>query len=333
MGPWGLLNPLLDENSKEFRFAEPLGQSREVKTALSGLFGRFVARAYATQYLHLTHFTHIASSPMRLSGNMRGTLRRVRGHRGDMPDWAAWGYQKGMAIVEAKGCHEKKGPHQTLRRAFTQANRAEICARNGRLAPFKRYAIATRWGFAKPLDWPPMLWVHDPDETGDDVSPDEIQELQLGIIRLHYANLLDRLEHRKLATALRQIASAPFQKGRKEAVNQANEALDSASARDVTMAFPTQPKDALIGCFVTRGGVLPAAEIAPPDQEILSRLDMRPAFVGIERKMLTLAIQGDIEAISAHAERARRRETHHGPRDDGAGGWVIRPDEDRARIR
>lgn len=51
IGNWKILDALLDPAATSFRFREPLGHAREVKTAVSGLFGRFVARAYATRYL------------------------------------------------------------------------------------------------------------------------------------------------------------------------------------------------------------------------------------------------------------------------------------------
>ena len=54
-GHWRILDELLAPGTP-FVFREPLGQSREVKVALSGLFGRFVARAYLTRYLDLQFF-------------------------------------------------------------------------------------------------------------------------------------------------------------------------------------------------------------------------------------------------------------------------------------
>lgn len=332
VGLWGLFHPLLATASAEFRFREPLGQSREVKTALSGLFGRFVARAYATLHLNLTHFAHVTKPPMRLSGPMRGELRRVPRKRGDLPDWVAWGSLPGMAIVEAKGCHERSGPNQTLRRAFAQAERAEIWGRHG-LAPFKRYAIATRWGFAAPLDWAPMLSVHDPDEEGDEILPKEIDELQVGVIRMHYASMLDRLELPTLATALRDLVTRRFPNMHSQASTRATAALEAASTHRVVGSFPVEPQDELIGGFVTRGGVLPADGLSGSDQETLSRLSMRPAFVGVERHMLKLAVLGDISSIRDHRLTLGEKElVPKGPRDDGAGGWVVRLDEDAARI-
>lgn len=330
VGLWGLFDPLLDVTSAEFRFLQPLGQSREVKTSLSGLFGRFVARAYATRHLGLSYFTHVTAPPMRLSGPMRGELRRVRGRRGDMPDWIAWGRKSGMAIVEAKGCHDRGGPRQTLRRAFAQAERAEIWGQHG-LAPFKRYAIATRWGFAAPLNWSPMLWVHDPDEEGDGVTPQELSELQIGVIRLHYASLLDRLNHQSLSAALRDLARTPFRNRHAEASSRAMAALDSASPRGVVGSLKVEPQDELIGALVTRSGILPVEELSGPDQETLSRLKLNPAFVGVERRMLRLAVLGDISSIETPKVPAIEEEPS-GPREDGTGVWILRLDEDDVQV-
>jgi hypothetical protein len=331
VGLWGLFDPLLDSTSTEFRFVEPLGQSRETKTALSGLFGRFVARAYATLNLGLTHFTHVTTPPMRLSGPMRGELRRAKGQRGDMPDWIAWGPQSGMAIVEAKGCHDRKSPLQTLDRAFIQANRAEIWGAQA-LAPFKRYAIATRWGFGKPLNWVPMPWVRDPDGVGDELSPDEIEQLQVGVIRLHYANLLDRLEQQELATALREMARTPFRNCHTEASARAIAALEATHPRRLVGSSSAEPEGELIGTFVTRSDVLASSELSKSDQETLSRLKMRPAFVGIERKILRSAIDGDISSIRNRHRTVSLEGEHEEPRDDGAGGWIIPLHESAAQI-
>lgn len=190
---------------------------------------------------------------------MRGELRRVRGKAGDMPDWVAWGSSSGMAIVEAKGCHSKSGPSSVVQRAFSQAERAEIMGNRG-LAPFKRYAIATRWGFAAPLNWVPMLFVVDPDEEGEDVLPDEIAELQAGVIRLHYASILDRLQHRALAAALRDLVRTPFRSRYVEAQIRAIAALERTSPRRV-IGLATEPDDELVGGFVTRNGILPESEL------------------------------------------------------------------------
>ena len=52
---WAVLGALLAPGDP-FVFREPLGHAREVKVALSGLFGRFVARAYLGRYFGLSLF-------------------------------------------------------------------------------------------------------------------------------------------------------------------------------------------------------------------------------------------------------------------------------------
>ena len=185
------------------------------------------------------------------------------------------------------------------------------------LAPFKRYAIVTRWGFAAPLNWAPMLWVQDPDEQGDNVSPEEINELKAGVVRLHYASLLDRLEQRTLAGALRDLVRTPFRNRHIEARSRAIAALEAASPRRVVGSPSVEPQDELIGGFVTPAGVLQADVLSGPDLERVSRLKIRPAFVGVERNVLKLAALGDISSIENRYRTASLNEKKEHHRDPG----------------
>ena len=85
---WSLLDALLAK-CDEFRFVEPLGQAREVKVALSGLFGRFVARAYLERYLGLHYFMHLGGEEIELGGKLQVRVVRRPGAEGDLPDWVA----------------------------------------------------------------------------------------------------------------------------------------------------------------------------------------------------------------------------------------------------
>ena len=62
-GAWFILDALLTPTGAgtPFIFKEPLGQAREVKVALSGLFGRFVVRAYLERFFNLSIFAHLGS--------------------------------------------------------------------------------------------------------------------------------------------------------------------------------------------------------------------------------------------------------------------------------
>ena len=131
LGSWGMLEPLLQPtgDGTPFVFREPLGEAREVKVALSGLFGRFVARAYLKRYFHLSIFAHLGHSPIVLDGRRR--IQVVRRESGDIPDWlACTSTLSDLTIAEAKGSHAQSGPAQALGRAWKQAGRIDVVARN-----------------------------------------------------------------------------------------------------------------------------------------------------------------------------------------------------------
>jgi hypothetical protein len=337
LGSWQFLGALLDPAVSTFSFLEPLGHAREVKTAVSGLFGRFVARAYATHHLGLTHFVHVRKPPMRLGGMLRGELRRVLGRRGDMPDWVAWGPVPGMAIVEAKGCHDAKGPDAALARAYKQAERGEIRVR-GRRAPFKRYAIATRWGFTNPKPSPPMLWVKDPQEEGD-LSETDRDGLQVAMARWQAATLLAPLGLAEIAKPLLELVRTPFRDRADTYRRQALEGLSAYSPMFIE-SDSASPDDLLIGGFVTPAGPLGPVALAAEDRAMLRRLGIRSAFVGIELGALKRAIEGIPEApwIAPPAEtKAAKPETGtatFGRRsgEDGAGSWVVRLDDEQTIV-
>jgi hypothetical protein len=331
VGNWKILDALLDPATSTFTFAQQLGHAREVKTAISGLFGRFVARAYATKFLGLTHFTHVRKPPMTLTGHLRGALHRVAGAKGDMPDWVAWGAARGMAIVEAKGCHDAKGPEAALARAYIQSQRAEIRA-GAALAPFKRFAIATRWGFSAPTASQPMLWVHDPDEKGA-ITPEEIEALALGINRWHIATLLDALGHKQLAKPIHSLIRERFENRREEAAKAARGALDRAETYRVNRVQGA-PDDEVIGGFVTKGGPLGETALSPADQEALARLALKPTFVGIERDSIIDTIDGrlpkPLKATDSPSDKIVAIPRRAG--EDGAGSWVVRLESDEAQV-
>lgn len=338
LGSWSVLGALL-EPIPQFQFKEPLGKSREVKTALSGLFGRFVARAYANRYLQLAHFDHIYASPMVLSGASRGVVQRVPGDagKGDFPDWVARSLGGRLAIVEAKGCHDRGGPQAALGRAYRQAQRVEIRI-GGRRARFKRYAIATRWGCAVPTSTASMLHVRDPEVEGE-VGEHEIRELGLGIARRHLASMLRGLGHAELSTAVLELVGARSKQARDEAIGTARSSLDNAAFREATRletGAPRGPQDVLLGGMITRGGPIPFSEdLTQQDQERLMALNLRPTFVGLERRSIAAIIAGDLDKLESIQieERLARPETRtQGPLNDLAGGWVIRLEEDRVRL-
>lgn len=232
-GAWSILDALLAPTGAgtPFIFREPLGQAREVKVALSGLFGRFVARAYLEHYFNLSIFAHLGSRTIDLDRLRRVKVTRLL--RGDLPDWIACTADlSSLTVAEAKGCHDLGGPPRALLRAWAQAGRIDITA-GGRKVTVKRIAIATRWGMATAGPAEAHLSVRDPLDEGEHVGPQERDALFIGLLRLHIANLIKPLGHADLADALYRITHQPFVRRLQDDLGRARMLLDAAPVREM----------------------------------------------------------------------------------------------------
>ncbi len=326
-GAWAILDALLTPTGvgTPFIFREPLGQVREVKVALSGLFGRFVARAYLERYFNLSIFAHLGSRTIDL--DRRRHVKVTRLSRGDLPDWVACAADlSSLTVAEAKGCHDVGGPAKALDRAWAQAGRIDLTAR-GRKVTVKRIAIATRWGMAAAGPADAHLSVRDPVDEGEPIEPVEKDALFIGLLRLHIANLIKPLGHNELAETLRRLTQQPFAQGPQDDLGRARAMLDAAPIREVEKAAAM---GGLIGGIVTRAGPITDADVAPSDQEALARLNLRPVFVGIERDLIRAAIDADTQAVRVRLNQTVRPDDF--ARSDRAGGWIVPLGEERRII-
>ena len=317
-GAWSILDALLTATGPgtPFIFKEPLGQAREVKVALSGLFGRFVARAYLERYFNLSIFAHLGSRSLLLDGRRRVDI--VRRSRGDLPDWVACAADlSSLTVAEAKGCHDRGGPDKALARGWAQAQRIDVTAK-GRKVTIKRVAIATRWSAATSGPAQAYLSVRDPVDEGEPIDAEDKDAVFIGLLRHHIANLIGPLGHAELADALRRLARERFQPGLQRDVASARVLLNAAPVREVDSASAI---DGLVGGIVTRAGPLTDATAGPVDQDVLARLNLRPVFVGIERDLIDAAIDGEAKTVRDRLATATRHDEFARP--DRAGGWVI----------
>lgn len=326
-GAWSILDALLTPTGTgtPFIFREPLGQAREVKVALSGLFGRFVARAYLERYFNLSIFAHLGSRTIDLDRRRQVKIKRLS--RGDLPDWIACASNlSSLTVAEAKGCHDVGGPAKALDRAWVQAGRIDVTAR-GRKVTVKRIAIATRWGIAMAGPADPHLSVRDPIDEGELLEPRDNDALFIGLLRLHIANLIEPLGHANLADALRRLTQQPFPRRLQGDIARARALVDTAPVRDMEKA---SAMGGLVGGIVTRAGPITEARVNAADQETLSRLNLRPVFVGIERDLIRAAIDAEAQAVRSRlADTARPDEF---ARPDRAGGYIIPLGEERRII-
>lgn len=326
-GAWSILDALLAPTGvgTPFIFKEPLGQAREVKVALSGLFGRFVARAYLERYFNLSIFAHLGSRVIDLDRRRRIKVTRLS--RGDLPDWIACASDlSALTVAEAKGCHDSGGPAKALDRAWAQAGRIDISAR-GRRVTVKRVAIATRWGMAAPSPSDAHLSVRDPVDDGEPITPEEKDALFIGMLRLHVANLVKTLGHPELASALHRLTQQPFVRRLDDDVRRARTLLDSSPISEVEQ---TTAIDGLIGGVVTRAGPVGESDVAPAEQEALARFNLRPVFVGVERDLVRAAIDGKADTVRARLDQLTKADDF--ARSDRAGGWIIPLGQERRII-
>jgi hypothetical protein len=326
-GAWSILDALLTPTGAgtPFIFREPLGQAREVKVALSGLFGRFVARAYLERYFNLSIFAHLGSRIIDL--DRRRQVKVTRLSRGDLPDWIACASDlSSLTVAEAKGCHDNGGPAKALNRAWAQAGRIDITA-GGSKVTVKRIAIATRWGMAAPSPTDAHLSVRDPVDEGEPIKPEEKDALFIGLLRLHIANLIKSLGHAELASALRGLTHQPFARRLQGDLQRARTLLDAVPVKDVERATAM---GGLIGGIVTRAGPVTDTDVAPADQEALARLDLRPVFVGVERDLIRAAIDAELQTVRTRLTQIVGPDEFARP--DRAGGWIIPLGEERRII-
>lgn len=326
-GAWSILDALLAPTGAgtPFIFKEPLGQAREVKVALSGLFGRFVARAYLERYFNLSIFAHLGSRIIDL--DRRRQIKVTRLSRGDLPDWIACASNlSSLTVAEAKGCHDNGGPAKALSRAWAQARRIDITA-GGRKVTVKRIAIATRWGMAVPSPTDAHLSVRDPVDEGEPIKPEEKDALFIGLLRLHIANLIKSLGHAELASALRGLTHQPFARRLQGNLQRARTLLDAVPVREVEKATAM---GGLVGGIVTRAGPITDTDVAPADQEALARLNLRPVFVGIERDLIRAAIDAELQTVRTRLTQIVRPDEFARP--DRAGGWIVPLGQERRII-
>jgi CBS domain-containing protein len=317
-GAWSILDALLTPTGAgtPFIFKEPLGQAREVKVALSGLFGRFVARAYLERYFKLSIFAHLGGRTIDVDRRRQVKIQRLS--RGDLPDWIVCAADlSSLTVAEAKGCHDVGGPAKALDRAWAQARRIDVTVQN-RKVTVKRIAISTRWGMATAGPADAHLSVRDPVDEGEPLGDEEKDALFIGLLRLHIANLIKPLGHAELADALLHLTRQPFARRLQSDIVRARTLLDIAPADD---ADKLSAMGGLVGGVVTRAGPVTDADVSSLDQETLSRLNLRPVFVGIERDLIRAAI--DAEPQAARTRIADMVSPDEFARPDHAGGWII----------
>ncbi len=190
------------------------GLGREVRRAISGLLGRFMARWFAHQHLHVAACIAIDSDDVALPGTTPRRLRatRIPGTKGDLPDWV-WvgtvGRRPPAGLLEAKGTYFRNKMNATMQGAAGQLGRMRIERDSGsgwRRIRSKGWAVGSGWCADDPINagfGRPLLRLDDPDDDGEEVDEGEAAALRAGMVRLQLAQSLFGLGLPGIAAALR----------------------------------------------------------------------------------------------------------------------------------
>lgn len=299
--PFGVfLEQLLVPGDAWFRWITQLGQIRETRTALSGLFGRFVARAYLTRYCGFHYFEPIKADLQVLAAWPYFTVHKKA--TGDLPDWiaASAAGANAFAIAEAKGSHNAQGPTPSLNAAKAQAARIDILA-SGMPLVVKRYAVVTRWSVQGNASLnAPYLWVDDPDDGVVEPTADDIANVARGVRLGHYATMAEGLGLHETAAAIRRAKG--MQSG----------SLDLPRREQVHMTVDGGDPYPVLAAAIVPNGIVPL----PRDGDLDAFRGALSTVFG--EKTLIVAVRTD--AIVA-ADRGEDRKIVASPTSEDAAFW------------
>lgn len=291
--PFGVfLEQLLVPGDAWFRWVSQLGQIRETRTALSGLFGRFVARAYLTRYRAFHYFEPIRANLQALAAWPHYTVQK--NEDGDLPDWivATAASANAFAVAEAKGSHNRQGPKLPLAAAKAQAARIDIQA-NGAPLMVKRYAVATRWSVQGNAGLnAPYLWVDDPADGVVEPTPDDVANVARGVRLGHYATMAEGLGLPGTAAAIRQAKGMP------------SGGLDLPRGEQVHMAVDGGDPYPVLAAAVVPNGVVPLPRDGDLDAfrgALSTVFGERTLVVAVRTDAIVAADRGEDPKIAASA--------------------------------
>lgn len=239
------LEELLAPGTKRFKWVSQLGQVRETRTALSGLFGRFVARAYLARHKGYAFFEPVRGDIQQLKRWPSLIVRRKAGATGDLPDWIiADRGGASVAIAEAKGTHNASGAAAALKEAKKQVKRVEVVSGTTVLRT-KSFAVATRWAVdGNDKLSKPWLLVHDPDEGEREPTDQERMNMARSVALGHFAALAGGFRLPEAAGLLREAMTG--EPGRLHVP--AYQSLDVETA---------EASEKMIGAVVVPTGIIP----------------------------------------------------------------------------
>ena len=171
-----LLYGLLAPGSELRWLGDGPGIGRDARIAYSGLLGRYMARAFLTEYEGVRILVPLDVAKRYLI-NTPYAIQKDPPSRGFEADWIGIDH-RGLVIADAKGTFDRASAAwhgvvsqpQVLKSATRQAERTAVFTRNlRRKLPAKRWAIASRWATEENHCEPTLVaWDPEDEPLGED---------------------------------------------------------------------------------------------------------------------------------------------------------------------
>ena len=289
LGTWSILDRLLVGKSSKihgsnFTFREPLGQSNDIKGAISNLFSRFVARAYLTKYFYYSNFYPLHKG-MKKIGKTGLTIEH--NSNGDNPGWLTFSdFYQHPAIIEVKGRNYDRKPTAAMKTAWNQANRV-ILKYQGKTIPCERITVVTKLGVRGTKTEISKIYVrHSYDLPYKNTSSIP----KIPCIKLHrelVANLLYCLNHKKLAKQILTLNNPIISETQNEEYRiKQSQALSTLNFSKVFVNEFGKIPNNIIGGVITQTGPIDDDIIKKLDRKILRNLNLKPVLVGIDSNLV-----------------------------------------------
>ena len=202
-GIWtDLFKSMLAQTHELQWLGEGPGIGRDARIAYSSLLGRYLARAYLTEFerVHVLVPLDVAIGRLRRTGY---AIHRLPSSRGLQADWIGFD-DSGLVIVEAKGTFDKikkawHGPWsapEIMRSAINQATRTRVV----RLRPYcdlpaTRWAIASRWATEDNQREPTLLAWPVRGSKDDRLDEEDYRNLAKALVRADHDAVISGLGH------------------------------------------------------------------------------------------------------------------------------------------
>lgn len=179
------------------------GIGRDARIAYSSLLGRYLARAYLTEYEGVRVLVPLDVAKRRFEGTPY-VIEKDPPIRVYEADWIGLDDAHRLVIVEAKGTFDEgvrtwRGPYSRppiLKTAINQAEKTAVFMRYPRRKlPAKRWAIASRWG-TEENGREPTLLAWDPEE--EKLDKEDYRKLAKILLGTDLYGVLEGLGHRNL---------------------------------------------------------------------------------------------------------------------------------------